>query len=288
VTHNTARLSIPVVDGVDQVNAYPTTDQSAKAILDTAATFQANTLVNLPSPGTVEAGRFFDATDKVTMQWSDGNFWYPVGLIPSVTVLNGVSVTSGQVLICTAAATTVTLPAPANGALLGILNIGVNGTTVNGTNINGIGLTNASSFPLGTRGSSAILTSNGTNWYIVAGGLDTGWKSLTLASGVVTVVGSETPSARLLGDLVYLKGEMQNATGVTLNAGSGQWATVPTSMKPTAANGVVMAGSAYVTATFAVPIVIDSTGAVFTASGSANNIANNGLLWLDGIRYSTS
>ena len=59
------------------------------------------------------------------------------------------------------------------------------------------------------------------------------WQALTLAGGVTS--SGYTPSARLEGDLVRLKGAMVG----TVTAGS-TWATVPSGLRPSVALGFIV------------------------------------------------
>jgi hypothetical protein len=80
MAHNTSRLGLPVADGGDNVNTYPTTvDAVAKGILDNAAIYQSGTLVLRPAVGSVAAGTFYYSTDTALLAYSNGTTWVPVG-----------------------------------------------------------------------------------------------------------------------------------------------------------------------------------------------------------------
>jgi len=75
-----------------------------------------------------------------------------------------------------------------------------------------------------------LYESNGTVWQTVM--LAGAWVSLTLETGIIAATGFRVPSARLEGDVVRLKGVMENNSGGTLtNAG---FAIVPTGLRPSA------------------------------------------------------
>jgi hypothetical protein len=76
----------------------------------------------------------------------------------------------------------------------------------------------------------AYYLDNATSWLTLEAVVDTGWVPLTLASGV-TSSGGFTPSARLRGDMVELKGGLWNQTG---SSDAGTLATLPTAVTPPA------------------------------------------------------
>jgi hypothetical protein len=76
----------------------------------------------------------------------------------------------------------------------------------------------------------AYYLDNVTSWLTLEAVVDTGWVPLTLASGV-TSSGGFTPSARLRGDMVELKGGLWNQTG---SSDAGTLATLPTAVTPPA------------------------------------------------------
>ncbi len=134
---------------------------------------------------------------------------------------------------------------------------------------------------------SQVAAESGTGLYAVAGRFilqqDTGWIALTLATGM-TQGGSYTPSARLRGDIVALKGAVvQGASG---NGFTGI-ATLPAVMQPAGAltlswsffnNGTP---SGYVTAPLLVSVI--STGVLSVAFGSP---ATGSEYFLDGVTFS--
>jgi hypothetical protein len=160
------------------------------------------------------------------------------GRMSLVTKTLAYSANSGDLVIAgvTGAPFTVTLPAPSLNALVGV----VAGASATGANpitvarhsvdvINGVGLSSATSFALGIPGAHALLQSDGTNWFVIAGQQDTGWVNLTLGSGMATH-GSDTPAARLVGDRVTLRGAIDQSSG-----SASTLATVPAAMKPSGA-----------------------------------------------------
>ena len=83
---------------------------------------------------------------------------------------------------------TITLPVPFKNARVKVTNYG-SGVPVVSHNasekIFGLGMTSSglASFPLGTYGATATVESDGTNWFITAGALDTGYVSTSNGSG---------------------------------------------------------------------------------------------------------
>jgi hypothetical protein len=123
--------------------------------------------------------------------------------------------------------------------------LGVSGATPTtvaasgGLTIYGVGASFVSSILLGTPGSFVVLMADGAgHWLVIAGQPDSGWVALTLASGggfgsgdVLPASGFDsTPSARLVGSTVGLKGVLENNMGGSLGALS-TWATAPSSMR---------------------------------------------------------
>lgn len=106
--------------------------------------------------------------------------------------------------------------------------------------------------------------SDGTNWNVklVAGT----WQALTLGTGVSAGGAGYTPSARLVGDRVELKGEM---TGTSITA----WATIPTALRPSSTVQTVAS-----IGTGAQMIQVTTVGALSTPSAA-------GTLYLDGSFY---
>lgn len=153
---------------------------------------------------------------------------------------------SGQCMVVTgSSAVTITLPSHSSGQRLKIVNLSTGGTTVSGTNIDGVGLSAASSFPLGTVGASAELFDDGTNWYIVAGQQDTGWVALTLSTNWNAYAGAYAPAYRLAGNVVYLSGACTNNTG---GVSSSPFAAFPGGIHPASAvydNFVEIGGGSY-------------------------------------------
>jgi hypothetical protein len=128
------------------------------------------------------------------------------------------------------------LPTATAGALVAITALntvtGATPVTVTGaaSSIFGIGMGGVTSFSLGTAGSYAVLQSDGTHWYVIAGGQDSGWVAVTLATNIGQIAGSYVPAARLRGDRVELAGGVQNNTGVAITAAT--IATIPAGLRP--------------------------------------------------------
>ncbi len=142
----------------------------------------------------------------------------PMYLTPVSTAVN-VTAVAGQLVQATAGSITVTLPAtPSAGDTVGVyVTAAVTGATPvtvsGGTHtITGDGFT-ATSFPLGTQFSHALLEWTGTAWRVIGGQQDTGWMALTPVSPVASGGGDDTIAAamRLRGDTVQMRGQL--ATG---------------------------------------------------------------------------
>lgn len=156
---------------------------------------------------------------------------YPSTMTTSATAVAGLSyvVTASQTLTLPASPTKGdTIRASAGSTVTGATAVTV--TASGGKGINGVGLVAASTFKLGTPFAHATLQYDGTNWQIIDGGQDTGWVTLSLATGMSATAGDFVPSARLQGDTVRLRG------GITGSSGSGNaqtsMATIPAGMVP--------------------------------------------------------
>lgn len=149
----------------------------------------------------------------------------------------------GQMVNCTGAAQTVTLPTSAKGLLgarAGGTQTGANPVTLqvtpaSGQLIKGKGLgAGVTRIALGAVGAAVVLLFDGANWLIVAGEQDTGWVNLILPSGMVAGSGAV---ARQIGNRVQLAGRI-NAT-TTFSLGSTLFTLPLASMYPTATSPAV-------------------------------------------------
>lgn len=216
-------------------------------------------------------------------------------LTATVSNTGSASVTRGQSVIASPS-TTQTLPSASAGALVAITALstvtGATPVTVSGSKIYGVGLSNASTFLLGTPGAHAVLQSDGTNWYVVGGQQDTGWVALSLSTGMTATGGSNftsayTPSARLIGSRVWLKGAIQQ--GSTGNSGS-SIATVPlASMYPASQAGINATQQNTTQETIAATALRVNTSGVLASSSGTSGTGANGMTWsLDDLSYPIS
>lgn len=149
----------------------------------------------------------------------------PLSLKAAATSGASATAVDGQMLNCTGAACTVTLPASAKG-LLGVRAGGTQSGTAQvtiaaagGALIKGKGHSaGASSIALGTPGAAVVLLWDGSNWLVVSGQQDTGWVPLALNTGTTAFTNTYTPAARIQGDKVELRGGVQNTSGGTWGA----------------------------------------------------------------------
>lgn len=104
------------------------------------------------------------------------------------------------------------------------------------------------------------------------------WVGLPLATNIG--VASLSPSARLEGDVVRLKGTMVNETGSNMNGGTtgSVWATIPVQMR-SAATGLLDLASG--TIGYASALIIDTSGNIRCGT----TIGPAGVLPLDGVTY---
>lgn len=211
----------------------------------------------------------------------------PPGLFPVVTS-SSVTAASGQCIITTgSSALTVTLPAHAKGQTVAVINVTSNTTTVAGSNIQGLGLSSASSFPLGLSHACAVLLDDGSSWDIISGAQDTGWVQFaTLGTHINGGAGtSATPASRLIGDRVYLRGLLQSSGTVT--TGSVIF-TLASTFAPASTVGAVLiapilAPSTLVPATNASIEINSASGGVLNA---ASSMTSSQQIALTGLTYS--
>jgi hypothetical protein len=187
-----------------------------------------------PSAGT--AGRIYRATDNGVVAFDDGTVWRPLGLWPIIlTGSSGIANGQAAVVKGNTAAVTVTVPSPIAGGIVAIANLSSFPVTV-------AGLT--ASVPLNFPGAHLFLVSDGTEWVVLAGELDTGWLQLTAGTNMTTAPsGAIALQARQRGDGVAIRGVMETtaafASGATATA-----ASLPSGISnPSAAVEVSLQGS---------------------------------------------
>lgn len=149
-------------------------------------------------------------------------------------------------------------------------------------NLTGVGAVPASSLVLAyvlvPTSATSIVTADIANVAAVASRATGLWVPLTLASGCTgSPAGDYAPSGRLEGDVVRLKGAIQNNSGSSIF----QVATVPAALRPSG-TAVSVAGSLNATPT-----------SVAIAGGSGNLLSgsivtNTSIVWLDGATYTLS
>jgi hypothetical protein len=140
---------------------------------------------------------------------------------------------------------TLTLPSsPTKGNIIQIIALGtVTGATpvtvaaAGGKQINGVGLSAATSFPLGTGNASATLQYDGTAWRVIAGAQDSGWVAVTIGSGLTADGTAFVPAARLKGDEVRLRGILDASAGLSVNS---TLATIPSVARPSGQVGAAV------------------------------------------------
>lgn len=261
----TSRLSLQQPIGTDPVSEFRTGITQVTGILDNTVLFTRGTLATRPAPGAVEYGHVYQTTDTLgeSLSWTDGLNWFPLGLILSI-VTGNIAAVSGQMLHCSGASATITLPSHSASQVVGITNYTTNGTTVNGSSIFGPGmLSAASTFQLATPGTSVVLIDNGTNWLIIAGQQDTGWLLLSYSPGITGEAFYYTPGARLVGDTVKLCGMLS----IGLTYGPGQTlATLPAAVRPI--HSVTCPTSVYFGA--GSPVLYTTTSIQITSAGLLN------------------
>ncbi len=208
---------------------------TGSAWLTLAPDLTSGTLGSRPSAGSVPNGSTYLATDAGTLSVGNGSAWsvFAPLMTPYAPAGNATAIANATYYM--APSSTLTLPSsPAQGAMVGVqaaINVsGASPVTVSASYwwIYGIGM-GTMSFLLGTPSASVLLQYNGltSTWEIISGQQDSGWVPLTLGSGVTASSGAYQPSARIVGDRVYLSGLMHNNSGGTLS--NATWASLPSS-----------------------------------------------------------
>jgi hypothetical protein len=202
------------------------------------------------------------------------------GNLAWTSVSSNTNATDGKFYRVTATAT-VTLPSASGNVTIGVFNSSTSGTVTitasSGVILGeGLGGSGASSITLGVLGSSVVVIGDGTNWYIVSGQQDTGWTSLTslLPSNWVAASGYYAPALRLKGDLVRIRGAVQNNTGVD----GSMSLTVPTSFRPASDVGMPVGTNS---PTYSCYLTINTSGLL-----DINDIDAGDLAMLDDLQYS--
>lgn len=145
----------------------------------------------------------------------------------------------------------------------------------------GLGVSGVTSFLLGTPGAFAWLFSyDGTNWRIVHGAQDTGWVACTLPAGCASY--GDTLAARKIGDMIDLKGGVQDNTGGTVTTVF----TLPAFAAPSAQR-LIDSTSYYDTTAWRnpAPFIIGAGSTAVTQAQSGTLQTNGTILTFDGVRY---
>lgn len=184
---------------------------------------------------------------------------------------------------------TITAPlSPGTGAIFGVVTTDTTGATPvtvewsGGHKFNFPGGTfgGVDSFLLGGDQAYAIFIYIGGGWQCFSGGQDSGWIPLTLGTNVTTNSVFYTPSVRLKGDQVFLKGFIENISGSNILSGDDIF-TIPAGLWP---GKDVAIGGSDPSAVYPGPLLISTTGHA-TLSPNFNNGAQLGL---DGMSYSVN
>ena len=227
--------------------------ESLANAVDTHPNATSGLLAALPTGGSVPPrGDFYYATDTDQVFQSSGSVWNQL-IQPGQGFLNQRAMTSSATanagdLVLASPSVTVTLPAPVLNTTVGVIaNSSVTGATQvtvaygsGSGHIYAMGALAVSSLKLGGAQDTLILQSDGTNWQVIAGLVDTGWVSLTLTSTInvanISLSSPQTaynvtPAVRLRGTRALLRG---GAT-TTTHAGATSWATIPSGFRPSTA-----------------------------------------------------
>lgn len=155
------------------------------------------------------------------------------------------------VLVTTSSsASTITLPAPVNGRIITVKDIGYNAQTHNITiaqhgseNIDGV----AGSLVMTFNGSFVTLTSNGTDWFVISKSSNIGaWAGVSITPGGMGTIGSALYLGRRVGDTFECHGTFTTGTcSVTGLATLGLPYTVDTSGNKISINQTVKVGGGH-------------------------------------------
>lgn len=126
-----------------------------------------------------------------------------------------------------------------------------------------------------------VFKSTGSVWLVVSVAPLT-YTSLSLASGVSAFSGDYTPSARVEGDRVWLRGTVENTSGGNITANTTVF-TLPSGMAPSVSTALVPAmNTASSSSTTATYLQVASTRAVSLTI----NIATGSTVALNGLNFS--
>jgi hypothetical protein len=231
--------------------------------------------------GLVYVGTGTTWTAFATTNIARGQIVAGAGNLRTTTKSASYTAADGDYVIVTASCT-ITLPTPAANAIVGIVagsaitgSAPVTITTSTGQMKLDAPSSVATSITLGIAGAYIVLQADGTNWYPVAGQSDTGWVPLTLGSGITAVAGDYTPAARLIGDGVELRGEIQGSWGSGATLATVAYVSMRPASSP-APSVSVWNGGSYIAQALNV-----STGGAF----SVLSAISSGAIYLDGVRY---
>jgi hypothetical protein len=253
----TTRLGLEYPQSSDNVSSYPTVAAQATGVLDNAIVLPTYTTFN--TSGTAADGQLCQAAPGVT-----------------VTLPN---IGSGQKIVQVVAISTVTGASPVTVA------------AGSGQTISTVGALAASSILLGTAGAFVTLYGSGTVWTVIAGQQDTGWVTITAATGWSAGTGTPaTPQAKLVGNIVRLQGGFTWSGGGTVSPVSTLASSLPTGISPPAVTNRPVAGAtpggSGANAGFA-HVSINTGGLVQFFNGGSIGTPG-GAIYLDGLSYSTA
>lgn len=126
-----------------------------------------------------------------------------------------------------------------------------------------------------------VYLTQGSAWLLISASALT-YTSVTLASGVSAFSGDYTPSARVEGDRVWLRGTVENTSGGNITANTTIF-TLPSGMAPSVSTALVPAmNTASSSSTTATYLQVASTRAVSLTI----NIATGSTVALNGLNFS--
>jgi hypothetical protein len=294
----TSRLGLDVPQGTDSVSGYPTQAAQALDILDNTVTITQGTLVSRPAAGSVPVNTMYYATDVGLYYITNGTTWVQVleyGFGPTAfrTASSSLTANPGDWLYASPSVT-ITLPDPhltayTNAIIAITANPSVTGSTPvtitatgSGSQVRGVG-NSSTSIVMGIPNSTILLQGLSSAWQIISGQQDTGWVALGLTGGVAGIAANYwTPAARLIGNIVYLRGAFQAAT--TISGGTGIFSFSSTFSPGVADVGLTMANQ---TSGAAVPLLI-SSGVLGGKMGTGGGVTTGNVVSLDGLTYALS
>lgn len=253
---------------------------TAPTVEDTAALLNFEQLAKILGGGV--AGQALVADANGNAAWSSRG----PSALRTVAKSGAYAAVTGDLVRVTAAGVTITLPSAATpDQIIGVVNVsgtaGSPTTVASASNITGPGVS-ATSFSLGFAGAFAVMQSDGANWNIISGGMDTGWIGLPYQTGVGTGNWHDVGGTTQVGQyrktpdgIVHVRGGVANTTGYAFPATNLTIAILPAGFRPAANEAFVVWQKDSANQMSLMPLAITSSGGVALTLGNTDVVGSN-------------